>query len=105
MQYNADDVFTDIVYVSFNRRHENASFGFRFPSLFGFNEWDEMGNGLLHNPRTFDYLWQKHFSRPKQVANPVHARHEGALNDFDWAIGKQSCRFGILKNILVNALY
>ena len=77
--------------VAFNRRHND----FAIIGFFGrasssevlrflcFDERDEIGHSLFHDARTFDNLRQEHLARAKQVADNVHACHQGAFDNFE----------------------
>ena len=46
-----------------------------------------MGDRLLHHPRRFDHLRQKHLARAEQVADDVHAVHQRAFDHRERPVG------------------
>ena len=64
---------------------------------------------LLHHPRTFYDLRQKHFAFTKQITDHIHAIHEGALNHFNWpAAGTHDVSaqfFSVVQNKVGNAVH
>ena len=56
-------------------------------ALFGLDVWDELGDGFLHDARALDDLGQEHSAGAEEVADDVHAVHEGAFDDVQGAVG------------------
>ena len=84
LQHHADDVFTDVVNITFHRRQHNFPVGLAL--LFtGVDKWLKPGHRLFHNARGFHHLRQEHFSFAKQIAHHVHARHERPFNHINRA--------------------
>ena len=81
-QYDADDVFADVVHVALDRGNQDAPFAGGAGALFfRLNPRNQVGDGLLHDARRFDHLRQKHFARAEEFAHGVHAVHQRPFDD------------------------
>jgi len=87
LEHHADDVLADVVHIALHCRHDDLALGlavfFGEQVLFRLDEGDEVGNRLLHHPRGFHHLRQEHLAAAEQVADHVHAVHQGAFDDLD----------------------
>ena len=83
-QHYADDVFSDVVHVTLDGRHQDTGQAFAAGAglaFFLFDIRNQYCHGLFHDTCAFDYLWQKHAPVAKQVADHVHAIHQRTFND------------------------
>ena len=92
LQDDGDDVLADVMHVAFHGRHDDLALrlgddarALFFQQLFFLDVRDQMGHCLLHHARRFHHLRQEHFTLAKQVADHVHAGHQGALDHVDGA--------------------
>ena len=85
LQHHADDVLADVVNVALDGRHHDPplALGDAVPLLLLLDEGDEMSDGPFHHARRLDDLRQEHLARAEQVADDVHAVHQGAFDDLD----------------------
>ncbi len=106
MKYNPDDIFANVMYVSFHRCHEyfpvGMVSGIRF---FCFNKGCQPTHGFFHDAGRFDHLREKHLATAEEVANNVHAIHQWAFNDIQWSFDVQPGFFGIGFDKFGNAFY
>ena len=108
LQYHADDILADIVYIAFYRGHQDLAVGLVLGAkllLFLFHEGEQVGHGLFHHPGGFHHLGQEHLAFTKQVADHVHAIHERALDHVQGAGGILACQFGILVHVIGDAFH
>ena len=101
--------------ITLNGCHHNLALGFGFAAsgnvqaLFFFNIGNEVRYRLLHHARTFHDLRQEHFAFTKQIADHIHAIHEGAFNHLNRPaarthdVGTQL--FGVVQNKVGNAMH
>ncbi|CAJ1779966.1 hypothetical protein LMCDFJHI_02901 [Aeromonas salmonicida] len=79
LQHNADDVLADVVHVPLHRSEHYLAVA--VAALFlGFDVGLQIGHRPLHHPGGFDHLRQKHLARAKQIADHVHAVHQGPFD-------------------------
>jgi len=65
--------------------------------LFFLDVGHQMGDRLLHDARRLDHLRQEHLARAEQVANRIHAGHQGAFDDVQRRLaGGCQCRTAFL---------
>ena len=82
LQNHRDNVFANVMHIAFDRGNHDLAFGFHFfargflLAFFFLDVRNQMRHGLLHDPRTFDDLWQKHLALTKQITHQIHAVHE-----------------------------
>ncbi len=104
LQHHADDIFTDIVYVTLHRGDDHLAVAGTF--LFaGLNVRFEVGHRLLHYAGRFHHLRQEHFPFAKQVADHIHAVHQRPFDHLNRAGGLLTGFFGILLDKLGNAFH
>ena len=104
---NADDIFTNIVNVTLNRRHQHfASERLRLQAsqffLF-FHERQQMSDCFLHHASRLHDLRQKHFAATEQVTYDRHPVHHWPFNDVQAAIVFLTCLFGVVDDVFVDA--
>ena len=84
LQNDADNVFSDIVYVPFDRCHQDFAIAAGLPlGLLSLNERLEVGDGLFHDSSGLYDLGQKHLALTKEVSHDIHAIHQRAFNDLN----------------------
>jgi hypothetical protein len=84
LEDDADDVLADVMNVALDRGHEYLAGGLMHAAgLLRLQEGLEIGHGLLHDPGRFDHLGQEHLAGPEEVADLIHAIHEGPLDDLE----------------------
>ena len=105
MQDDPDDVFTNVVDVSFNGRQDDfPGIGvFARRVLRGFNERQQMSDGFFHHPGALDHLGQKHFAGTEQVPDDIHPVHERSFDDLQRMIMLQTSLFGVFDDIVGDA--
>uniref|UniRef100_A0A0N4ZXP4 EF-hand domain-containing protein n=1 Tax=Parastrongyloides trichosuri TaxID=131310 RepID=A0A0N4ZXP4_PARTI len=105
LKHHADDVLADIVHVALDRGHQDLACGLPLLTcLFGFHEGLQVGDGLLHHPRRLHHLRQEHPARPEQVADHVHAVHQGAFDDVQRPFGSLTGLLGVLDDEVGDAV-
>ena len=84
-QNHGHDVLADVVDVAFDRGQEEFAPGTALPTLpLGLvHQRFEIDHGLFHDPGAFDHLGQKHLALPEEIADHVHAVHQGPLDDVE----------------------
>src|ERR1051326_8131857 len=72
---DADDVFADVMDITFDGGHDNAALSLMLAgdSLFLFHEGQQPGHGLFHDTRALDDLREEHFTGAEEVTDNVHA--------------------------------
>ena len=89
--------------VALDGRQQDLAF--RLPlTAFRLQVGNQVRHGFLHHARRLDHLRQEHLAGAEQVADLVHAIHEGALDDGQGAIHREARRFGVLHDVLVDSL-
>ena len=84
LEDDADDVLADVVDVALDRGHEHLAGGLMHAAgLLRLQEGLEIGHRLLHDPGGLDHLGQEHLARAEEIADLIHAIHEGALDDLE----------------------
>jgi len=63
-----------------------------------------VGDGLLHDARRLHHLRQEHPARAEQVADHVHAVHQGAFNDVQRALGRLTGFLRVLDDVVGDAV-
>ena len=84
LENHADDIFADVMHVALYGRHQDFTVGRPCGSqlfLLRFHKGHEMGDRGFHNAGGFHNLRQEHFACAEQIANDIHAVHQGAFND------------------------
>ncbi len=105
LEHDADDVFADVVHIALDGGEEYlAAVLHRATGLFRFQVGRQVGHGLFHDPGGFDYLGQEHLAGAEEVADLVHAVHQGALDDLERAFGLAPGLFGVLVDVFGDAL-
>mmetsp|Transcript_36938 Transcript_36938/g.59359 ORF Transcript_36938/g.59359 Transcript_36938/m.59359 type:complete len:281 (-) Transcript_36938:1252-2094(-) len=110
-EHDSDDVLADVVDVTLDGGDkEHACVGGLARAAVSqallLHKRDEVAHGLLHHARRLDHLRQKHLTRTEEVADDVHAIHEGALDDLQRAgvRAAHAALLGVSHAELVNAL-
>mmetsp|Transcript_2679 Transcript_2679/g.6394 ORF Transcript_2679/g.6394 Transcript_2679/m.6394 type:complete len:486 (+) Transcript_2679:349-1806(+) len=88
---NTDDVLADVVHVALHSRQHNSSSRLgrevwvllNHALLLLLHEGKQVRHSLLHHTGALDHLRQEHLARAKEIADDVHAGHEGALDDVE----------------------
>ena len=101
------------MHVALDGGNNDFSLGFDVFPRFGLQAFffldvgDQMRHGLLHHPRTFHHLRQKHLALAKQIAHDIHTRHEWAFDHVQGpaALGQDALvgLFGVFHNEVCNA--
>ena len=60
---------------------------------------------MLHHARRFHHLRQEHFARAKQIADHVHAVHQGVFYHLNRALGGGTRFFGVRFDVSRNAFH
>ena len=105
LKHDADDVLADVVDVALDGGHQDAA-GL-FPRLAGFlrlHEGFQPGHRLLHHPRRLHHLRQEHLARAEQVADHVHAVHQGPLDDVQRPLDREAGFFGVGLDVFGDAI-
>ena len=76
---DADDVLADVVHVALHGRHDDARRR-RALGLLGFHVGLEVRHRALHRACALDHLREEHLPRAEEVADDLHAVHQGALD-------------------------
>ncbi len=63
-----------------------------------------MPDGLLHDARRLDDLGQEHLAGAEQVADDIHAGHQGSFDDIERALGCETGLLGVVDDKLVDAV-
>ena len=103
-EHHTDDVLADIVHVALYRGHQDAAIGL---AVLGFLRLDirlQIGHSLFHDSRGFHHLGQEHLAGAEEVTDHVHAVHQRPLDDIQWSFAGGAGGFGILDDIVVDAL-
>ena len=106
LEHDADDVLADVVHVALDRGGNDGSRALGL-SAFAFlvlHEGYQVGHRLLHDAGAFHHLGQEHLARAEQVADHVHAVHEGPFDDLDGTVGAQARLFRVLDDVFGDAL-
>ena len=104
LQDNRDDVFTNVVYVAFDRgeNHFALGLGLATGGLLLFNVGHKVCHRSLHDSRGFNHLGQKHFALCEEITHNIHAGHQRAFNYLNGppraALNKLACLFGVFNN-------
>ena len=84
-EYDADDVFSNVVDIAFDGRHQylaTEALGVRTGGkFFFFHKRQQVGDGFFHHTRRLNHLRQEHFSAAEQIADDCHSVHHRAFND------------------------
>ncbi len=91
------------MHVALYRGEQYPPLGTAAGLLAGFDERNQVGHCLFHDPGTLHDLRQKHLAGTKEVAHHIHTIHEGAFDDLNGMVAQLACRLGILDNIGVDA--
>ena len=85
LEHDADDVLADVVHVALDGGHNDlAGGGLRLETrglLLRLEVGLQVGDCLLHHARRLHDLRQEHLAGTEQVADDVHASHQGTLDD------------------------
>ena len=81
-QHHADDIFADVMHVAFNRGENQLGppVDILRGLFFRLEKRRQKSYGFFHHARAFDHLRQKHLARTEEVADHVHAVHQGAFD-------------------------
>ncbi len=85
-QYHAHDIFTNVVHIAFDGRHQDFTDCFGFGAFVGFYVRLEVRHGFFHHPCRLNHLWQEHFALAEQVAHDAHAVHQRPFDHFQRAV-------------------
>ena len=114
LQHDADDVLADVVDVALDGgEHDLAGVlaavaldaGFEIIRLLLFHERHQPGHRLLHHAGGFHHLRQEHLAVAEQVADDIHAVHQGTLNDVQRARHGEARGLGVLVDIFGDAVH
>ena len=72
--------------------------------LFGFHEWFQPRNRLLHHSRRLHHLRQEHLARTEEFSNNIHAIHQRPLNHIQGTTVFLTSFFGVFVNKVRNTL-
>lgn len=80
---DGDDVFPDVVHIALDCGYNEFSpfGGFSIAGIFLLDEWLQYTHCLLHGAGALDDLGKEHFPVAEKLSHPVHAVHEGLLDD------------------------
>lgn len=80
---DGDDVFPDVVHIALDCGYNEFSpfRGFSIAGIFLLDEWLQYTHCLLHGAGALDDLGKEHFPVAEKLSHPVHAVHEGLLDD------------------------
>ena len=80
-EYDGNDVFSYVMYISFDRSQEKFTI---FPGTFFLygNIGLQNSNGLFHGTSGFYHLRKKHFSFTEKFSYSVHSIHQRPFDDF-----------------------
>ena len=103
LQHHADDVLADVMHVALDRGGDDLALGPGLGRVFPrFDEGQQVGHGLFHDTGGFDHLGKEHLPRSEQVADHVHAVHQGAFDDVD-GLGRLGAGFlGVFYDVIGN---
>ena len=108
LEHDADDVLADVVDVAFHRREEDAARGRLIGEaellLLPLHEGHEIGDGALHDAGRLHDLRQEHLAGAEQVADDVHASHQGTFDDVQRARCLGPRLLGVLLDIVGDAV-
>ena len=104
-QDDPNDIFSNIVNISFYRGHKNFSCSLLFPVFFRFDIGKQIGNGFLHHPSGFYHLRKEHFTCPKKIANHIHSIHQVPFDNFNRSTYFLSGSLYIFFDKLINSFY
>ena len=110
LQHHRDDVLADVVHVALRGGEDDAAgpareaAGARSGAFAGgrlrLEPGGEVRDRPLHHPGGLDHLGEEHPARAEEIADHVHARHQGALDDVEGA-GRRAPRFlGVLLDVV-----
>ena len=116
LKHHGHDILAYVVHITLDRGNNDLALGLgrfarlaRHARLFFLDKRNQVRHGLLHHPRGFHHLRQKHFARAKQIADDIHAIHQRAFNYMDRApTGLHQFEahfFGVFGNPLRNAMH
>ena len=72
--------------------------------LLRLDEGLQPGHCLLHHPGGFHHLGQEHLALAEQVADPVHAGHQGSFDHMQGTLRLQARGLGVLVDVFGDAL-
>ena len=101
LEDDADDVLADVVYVALHGGHDDLTLGSRGLAvgvllLLRLDVGNEVGDGAFHHARRFHDLWQEHLAAAEEIADDVHAVHQGPFNDGDGMRAELSRFLGVV---------
>ena len=111
-EYDTDDVLSNVMHVTFDGGHDDATrghgfldldssigigdirlsfledfdIGKDFDLLFLLHKWFEIGHGFFHHAGGLDHLREKHFTGSKEISYHGHTVHEWAFDDVQWLV-------------------
>ncbi len=110
LEDDADNVLANVVYIAFHGRDDHPTVGLALTAaapllLLLLDEGDKMSDSLLHHPRAFHNLRQKHLSGAKQVTDDIHAVHQGTFDHLQRTLECEARLFGVLNDVVVDSLH
>ena len=105
LQHHADNIFTNIVYITFDCRHQDFAITAADRIFFRLQVRHQMRHGLFHHARGLHHLWQEHLAFTKQITNDVHAIHQWTFYHMQWTFRLLPGFFRIFVNVIGDAFY